>query len=229
MRAKATKAVSADDARAPTAEAKSGGVDRRRTNMQAQILQAASELFFDHGFEATSIRMIVEACGVTPAAFYNHFATKEDLLYRIVVESHDAVGAAMKLAVKKAGDDPAAQLAGIVSAYVRFHAQSRIRALVANSEFTSLPEPRLSDIRDRRIALRGIFETTIRRGLKARVFSVPPAKGNQEARLAAVAIGDMCLRVAEWFRPDGRLGSAAVEKLYATYALRLVGVISDGA
>ena len=197
-------------------------VDRRRTTMRAQIEKAASLLFFEHGFEATSIRMIVVACGVTPAAFYNHFPTKEELLYGIVADGHEKVGQAMKAALA-GSDNPIEQLRAIVGAYVRFHTERRIEALVANSEYSALPEPRLSEIRRTRVALRGMFEAVIRRGLEEGAFDLPSVEMGLEVRSAAVAIGDMCLRVAEWYRPDGQLDGAIVERVYATYALRLVG------
>jgi AcrR family transcriptional regulator len=45
-----------------------------------RILDAATELFVDRGYEATSLREIAERVGVTKAALYYHFTSKEELL-----------------------------------------------------------------------------------------------------------------------------------------------------
>ena len=45
-----------------------------------RILDAATELFIERGYEATSLREIAERVGVTKAALYYHFPGKEDLL-----------------------------------------------------------------------------------------------------------------------------------------------------
>lgn len=45
-----------------------------------QILEVASRLFLDRGFDKTSLREVAEGVGVTKAALYYHFPSKEDLL-----------------------------------------------------------------------------------------------------------------------------------------------------
>ncbi len=52
-----------------------GGADTR-----TRIQQVALELFTERGYEATSLREIAERIGVTKAALYYHFKTKEDIV-----------------------------------------------------------------------------------------------------------------------------------------------------
>jgi AcrR family transcriptional regulator len=54
-----------------------------RGNTHQRIQDVALELFADHGYEKTSLREIAEHLGVTKAALYYHFRTKEDLLLSI--------------------------------------------------------------------------------------------------------------------------------------------------
>jgi AcrR family transcriptional regulator len=51
---------------------------------RARILDVALELIADRGFAATSTREIAERLGLTKAALYYHFRTKDDLLAAIV-------------------------------------------------------------------------------------------------------------------------------------------------
>jgi AcrR family transcriptional regulator len=52
----------------------------KRTPAQIRILQAALDLFAEHGVSGTSLQMIADAVGVTKAAVYHKFKTKEEIV-----------------------------------------------------------------------------------------------------------------------------------------------------
>ncbi|MEU7132752.1 TetR/AcrR family transcriptional regulator [Streptomyces sp. NPDC046261] len=52
----------------------------RRSNTRERIQKTALDLFVSRGYEKTSLREIAEELGVTKAALYYHFKTKEDIL-----------------------------------------------------------------------------------------------------------------------------------------------------
>jgi AcrR family transcriptional regulator len=62
----------------PIAEARRPAVTKDR------ILDAAEELFMEHGFEATSLRSITAAAGVNLAAVNYHFGSKEELFQSVL-------------------------------------------------------------------------------------------------------------------------------------------------
>lgn len=45
-----------------------------------KILDAASRLFREHGFEAVTVAEVMKAAGLTHGGFYGHFKSKEDLI-----------------------------------------------------------------------------------------------------------------------------------------------------
>lgn len=45
-----------------------------------RVLRAAGELFYEHGFHAVGIDLIIERAGVAKATLYRHFPTKDDLI-----------------------------------------------------------------------------------------------------------------------------------------------------
>ncbi|WP_029109935.1 TetR/AcrR family transcriptional regulator [Mycobacterium sp. URHD0025] len=51
-----------------------------RSAAQTRILDAALELIADHGVSGTSLQMIADALGVTKAAVYHQFKTKEAIV-----------------------------------------------------------------------------------------------------------------------------------------------------
>jgi AcrR family transcriptional regulator len=66
-----------------TGHATDGSGRRRGGDTRARIQQVALELFAEQGYEATSLREIAERLGVTKAALYYHFKSKEDIVLGI--------------------------------------------------------------------------------------------------------------------------------------------------
>jgi len=59
----------------------------RLQNPKQQIMDTALNLFSLHGYVGTSIRHIAREVGVRESAIYNHFKSKEELLFKIVDQS----------------------------------------------------------------------------------------------------------------------------------------------
>lgn len=53
---------------------------------QARIVDAALKLFAERGISGTSLQMIAEALGVTKAAVYHQFPTKEEIIFAVAQE-----------------------------------------------------------------------------------------------------------------------------------------------
>jgi AcrR family transcriptional regulator len=64
---------------------------REHSDTRARIQAVALELFIEQGYEATSLREIAERLGVTKAALYYHFKTKEDIVASLVQDRIDAL------------------------------------------------------------------------------------------------------------------------------------------
>jgi AcrR family transcriptional regulator len=62
----------------PGAAAGPGSIPR--SPAQARVVSAAAELFAEHGVGGTSLQMIADAIGVTKAAVYHQFKTKEEIV-----------------------------------------------------------------------------------------------------------------------------------------------------
>jgi AcrR family transcriptional regulator len=53
---------------------------------RAKLQQVALELFAEHGYEATSLREIAERLGVTKAALYYHFKSKDEIIASLMAD-----------------------------------------------------------------------------------------------------------------------------------------------
>ncbi len=60
----------------------------RGERTRSDIIQAAHQLFLDHGFHGTSMRQIAEKAGIAVGGIYNHFPGKEDLFAAVIDAYH---------------------------------------------------------------------------------------------------------------------------------------------
>jgi len=58
------------------------------SDTRERILDVALDLFIEQGFDGTSLRQIAEQLGVTKAALYYHFESKEDILLALHMRLH---------------------------------------------------------------------------------------------------------------------------------------------
>ena len=67
--------------------------ERRIAQNKERIIRAALELFRVHGIRKVVINDIAQKAGLSPATIYNHFGSKEDLVYATVKHFVTSAGA----------------------------------------------------------------------------------------------------------------------------------------
>src|ERR671931_2465809 len=65
---------------------------RRRARTRARLIEAARILFARQGVDATRINEITEAADVGFGSFYNHFASKDEIVAAALDETIEAFG-----------------------------------------------------------------------------------------------------------------------------------------
>src|SRR4051812_11143778 len=83
------------------------------------IARVAAKLFATQGYEATSVRMIVEAAGVTKPTLYYHFGSKEGLAQALLTVPLSVLAEAME-SILEPRRDPVEALVQIVEAHFAF-------------------------------------------------------------------------------------------------------------
>jgi AcrR family transcriptional regulator len=88
------------------------------------ILGQAQRLFFAHGYSGTSVRDIVQACGLSNGALYYHFGSKQNLFIQVFKEY--VARATGRLQQAGAGQGSSRErLARMADAYAHFILESR--------------------------------------------------------------------------------------------------------
>ncbi|GAA2624635.1 TetR/AcrR family transcriptional regulator [Streptomyces vastus] len=183
-----------------------------------RLLVAAVEAFAERGYHATTTRDIAGRAGMSPAALYIHYKTKEELLHRISRIGHEKALEILRTAARGEGS-ATERLADAVSSFVRWHAGGRTTARVVQYELDSLgPAARAEIIALRRqvdAQVRGIIED----GVASGEFDVPDVRGT------TLAVLSLCIDVARWFNVNGPRTPDEVGALYADLVLRMVGAV----
>ncbi|GHE75630.1 TetR family transcriptional regulator [Amycolatopsis deserti] len=196
--------------------------NRNGQHPRVRLQEAGTRLFYNKGFHATSVRDITEACGLTPGALYNHFGSKEELLYSIIMDGHAALDRLLD-AVRT--DAPAPErLHGLIEAFVLHHTRYRKEAVVGD-EWRALGEEHRDEVRRLRLGIRARVQDVIRDGAATGAFELPKVPNGDPVRMAATAALDMSFRVAGWFSPDGPVSDTAFASFYADLVLRSISKV----
>jgi AcrR family transcriptional regulator len=178
-----------------------------------RLVAAAVAAFAGRGYQATTTRDIASRAGMSPAALYVHYPSKEQLLYEISRDGH--LGALEVL--KAVGDGtPATRLGEMVAAFTTWHAEHRGIARVVQYELAALSPDHLAEIAAIRREITGTIESALADGVADGSFAVPDLSGT------ALAVLSMAIDVARWFDPARSQSPDALGALYADLALRMV-------
>ncbi|MEW2546406.1 TetR/AcrR family transcriptional regulator [Streptomyces sp. NPDC047002] len=180
-----------------------------------RLLVAAVDAFAERGYHATTTRDIAGRAGMSPAALYIHYKTKEELLHRISRLGHDRA-LDILLRAESGGGTSAERLAEVVRAFVHWHAEQHTTARVVQYELDSLAPEHRAEI----VALRRQSDAVVRRiledGVRDGEFDVSDIGGT------TLAVLSLCIDVARWFSEEGSRSPDEVGDLYAGLVLRMV-------
>jgi len=109
--------------------ARTAGSSGEKTNKA--ITSAALALFAERGYAAVSMRSIAQEVGIQVGALYNHFATKQEVLARIMLDHMQELLDAWDVALKGATTS-VDKVETFVRFHVRYHMTQRLK-LCANA------------------------------------------------------------------------------------------------
>jgi AcrR family transcriptional regulator len=180
------------------------------------LLAAAVDAMVEHGYHGTSVRDVAERAGMSPAALYHHFPSKQVLLFTIMDRGMDELIRRSEEAYATAPDDPAEKLRALVQVHVLRHIEHQKESFLGNSELRSLDEPGRGTVLAKRDRQMDHFYRAVRDGVE---------RGHFRTRFpteAARGIITMCTAVATWYHKTGPRAPDEIAHRYADIALAMV-------
>jgi AcrR family transcriptional regulator len=178
-----------------------------------QIENAASELFRERGYPATSVRDIARALDIQGASLYAHVASKEEMLWSIVDRAADRFDAEVTPIAEDTAVAAPERLRRMILAHVGVVTTDQGSAIVFLDEWRYLSPERRSSIAQRRDAYEVRFRSAIADGIRSGDFQAA------DPTLAAAFALSALNGISAWFRPDGRLTADQIAEAYAEMIL----------
>ncbi|MGH8861979.1 MAG: TetR/AcrR family transcriptional regulator [Jatrophihabitantaceae bacterium] len=184
-----------------------------------RVLAGSAALFFERGAADTSVRDLTRACGLSPGALYNHFPSKDELLFTLVRHGHERMLRRIGAAVEPVADRPTEAYAAFVHGYVLGHVEQPELAQVVRREYLHLSPQRYQQIVEVRRSVRRLLTRLVQAGADAGEFSLI---GDPVA--TSLMVLDMCSRTSDWFHRAGESDASGIAQRYVEAAMRLAGV-----
>ena len=182
-----------------------------------RIVAAAAQLFYERGYERTTLEAVAESLGVTKPFIYSHFKSKAELLADICTRGVTASLLAF---------DAALALDATPKEKLRQLSRDFLLAVIGNQRNIAIltrEEKNLEPADYQRLSvLRREFDqkliSLLRSGVDAGEFSLA------DPAVAALSIGGLVSWAYVWYRPHGRLSPDALADEVSGLILAMVGV-----
>ena len=207
----------------PRARNKRGGRDnggvRTPKRRDREVIDAAAKVFYRRGYADASVQDIADELGILKGSLYHYIDTKEDLLFRLLSETHDDVHAILDEVAEIPDLDPLERLRLYVRRQVEFNVDNLVKMSVYYHDVERLSDERRSEIHNRRREHERWVVDLISDAQKQGV-----ADPNVDPKILSRCIFATIIWPYQWFRP-GRDKRADVAETCAHFALS--GVIGS--
>ena len=186
------------------------------------MLEAARRLFWEKGYNATSMREIAIAYGCRPANIYNFFSDKEEILFEVLREEMEQIINPIKHLEEDDGTGPIEQLKFIIESHLKVTLSYRRSAkLLFDVALDSLSPDKRKKIVDFRDTYDRIIRKVIHRGIDTGHFP------EVDVRLAGFMIASMITRTRIWFHSKKGVSVSELSDFISEFAFN--GLRGSGA
>ncbi|MEL6675712.1 MAG: TetR/AcrR family transcriptional regulator [Bacteroidota bacterium] len=183
------------------------------TDRKAEILQAATQLFSQKGYLATSMRDLAEVLDIKPASLYSHYVSKDEMLWEIAVRSsqkfHEKV-----LPLAEGEGTPLERLEAMIRMHIDIMIENVPAAAIFFREWTHLEEPRRTTYGESIRRYRFIIAGVVKEGIEAGQCREGSPRFLTSLLLASINW------LHQWYKPEGRMSVEEIEEAITTFILQ---------
>jgi AcrR family transcriptional regulator len=180
---------------------------------EAELHAAATRLFRQRGFHATSMQDLGEALGMNRGSLYHYISAKDELLWAILTRALDRLEERV-LPILAAEAPPIQRLTDAIREHLRVAADHADELSLIQIEWRALDRARQAEMIRRRDAYEARWRGTLEAGIadgSLRSFDV---------RLAGIGILSACNWFTQWYRPGG---ASSVDEIADAFAELFLG------
>ncbi|NWG01673.1 MAG: TetR/AcrR family transcriptional regulator [Syntrophaceae bacterium] len=191
------------------------GNRRGKSGLQkAKMLETARKLFWEKGYNATSMREIAISYGCRPANLYNFFSDKEEILFEVLREEMEQIIHPIEHLEEDDHTNPIEQLRFIIESHLKVTlSYRRSSGLLFDVALDSLSPDKRRIIIDFRDTYDRIIRKVIYRGMETGYFP------KVDVRLAGFMIASMITRTRIWFHPKKGVSVTELADFISQFAL----------
>ena len=171
------------------------------------IKKAAINLFYKKSYFATAMSNIALDSNIRKASIYHHYASKEDILFDILMTTMKELSVYIETCLKGV-ENIENKMRAAIRGHVKFHCDRQKEVWISDSELRGLTANNFKSFVAQRDAYEKIFQDMIIQGMGKGYFAAGDAK------VVSYAILTMCTAVAHWFNPKGRLSGDQISNIY---------------
>ncbi len=167
------------------------------------IIDYARPIFFQQGYESTTMKDIARACGFEPPNIYNYFRSKEQLLYEVMRDAHGKALSVVKPWENDTTTSPVEQLRAVIkTSFEEVVNWTKSTRVTIESEIRHLTPAHRRKIYELRSEYDRCLRSIIKRGIASHDFAPVDDK------ITGFFIVSLTVRSVIWFSPQGELSAS---------------------
>jgi AcrR family transcriptional regulator len=195
------------------------GKRKPREERWVEILQVATQVFYENGYDGASLQDIADGLGMLKGSLYYYIQSKEDLLFEVISEVHKEGLAVVKSCAESPGD-PLERLGSVIRGHIGHTCRNLVPTAVFLHELSALPEERRREVLGTEHSYQEVFRQLIEEAQRA-----CQVRAELDPRLAALSAIGSANWVYRWFAPDGSLSPEEIGAQMAEMIVR--GIATD--
>jgi len=193
---------------------RSGGERKPREERWAELLEVATQVFYEKGYDGASLQDIADRLGMLKGSLYYYIQSKEDLLFDVISTVHKQGLEVVRTRADVPGS-PLERLEGVIRGHVEHTCRNLVPTAVFLHELSALPAERRQDVLGTEHAYQGVFRELVEQGQSA-----GEVRADLDLRLAVLSILGSTNWVYRWFRPGGTFTPEQIGAEMAEMAIR---------
>lgn len=182
------------------------------------LMEQAGMLFWQHGYHATSMKDIANACNCKPANLYNYFKNKEDILYEVIRNITEQGVSSIAYLDNDEETSPLEQLRSLVKSHFTFLASlTQSTIMLSDTGIKDLSDEHQREIVKLRDRYDRILRKILKRGIGEGYFA--PI----DVQVVGNLIASVIIRSSFWFSDKGKYSVDEVGEIMFSFIYHGIG------